>query len=430
MYNQIMSRFQQSSPSYELPDWMRLAQRGVDWGFMLVLVLCIIVSAPFAMRNELPHNNANENYVYRTNDYAESIQEGWLYPRWSPNVLGGYGAPIPSFYPPAPAYAAALLQVLLTNSPVSAVRLLYILATCIAGIAVYALVMRRSGAAAGVLAAMIYIYSPYTSLIIPHVQGDLTEMLVLALSPALLWATDRLIRGQQPQNMLFVTLCTAGLILTSPKGAAASGLLAVAYVIWQFQQIKIRGKLFQLTIAIGLGILLAGFYWIPAILEESAIHWQPSIASDTFTLRLTELITPIMAIDPAEMIHHPQLTLGLVGLIFAAGGALIHVVIKRKFDFGVFFLISGLVITIIAVTVLRHETWLLGLIVLCLSVAGSDILLLRENVSPRLQRMLLPIMMITIWIGSRAIWLPPTANQPFGNTDGAAQITYEQQGYG
>src|SRR5262245_60973087 len=87
MYNQIMSRFQQTFPSSELPDWMRLAQRGVDWGFLLVLIMCLIVSAPFAIRSELPHNNANENYVYRTNDYAESIQEGSLYPRWSPNVL-------------------------------------------------------------------------------------------------------------------------------------------------------------------------------------------------------------------------------------------------------------------------------------------------------------------------------------------------------
>src|SRR5690349_15466688 len=117
-----MSSYDQTLPSHELPDWMRRAQRGVDWGFLLVLALCIIVSAPFALRSELPHNNASENYVYQTSDYAESIQEGWLYPRWSPNVLGGYGAPIPNFYPPAPAYSAALLQVLLTNESVGAVR--------------------------------------------------------------------------------------------------------------------------------------------------------------------------------------------------------------------------------------------------------------------------------------------------------------------
>ncbi len=316
MYNQTMSRFQQTLPSHELPDWMRRAQRGVDWGFLLVLVLCLTVSAPFALRTELPHNNANENYVYRTNDYAESIQEGWLYPRWSPNVLGGYGAPIPSFYPPAPAYAAALLQVLLTNNAVSAVRLLYILATCVAGIAVYALVLRQAGAAAGILAAMLYMYSPCVSLVIPHVQGDLTEMLVLALAPALLWSVDRLIRGQQPQNILFAAFITAGLILTSPKGALASCLLALAYVIWQFYNLIRRGKVIQFIVAIGLGILLSGFYWIPALLEESAIHWQPNIAVQILTLRLSELIAPIMPIDPAEMIHHPQLTVGFVGLIF------------------------------------------------------------------------------------------------------------------
>ncbi len=425
-----MSSLQKPLPSHELPDWMRRAQRGVDWGFLLVLALCIIVSAPFLFRSELPHNNANENYVYRTNDYAVSIEEGWLYPRWSPNVLGGYGAPIPSFYPPAPAYGAAILQILLTNNAVSAVRLLYVLATCIAGIAVYALVMRHSGATAGILAAMLYIYSPFISLVIPHVQGDLTSMLVLALAPALLWATDRLTSAHQPQNMTLVALFTAGLCLTSLKEAAIICLLALAFAIWQFKQKPKKRTFIQFMAAMGLGFLLAGFYWIPAWLEQSVIHWQPNIVGETLTLRLGELITPFRAIDLAEMMSHPQLTLGIITLLFAVGGGLTHIFIKRKFDFGIFFLVSGLLITGIAVFILPHQTWLLGLLILCYSIVGSDVLLIRAKLSARLQRLLLPILMIGIWIGSTAIWLPPPSTQSFGSADGAAQVDYEQRGYG
>jgi hypothetical protein len=306
---------------------------------------------------------------------------------------------------------------------------LYILATCIAGIAVYALVLRRSGAAAGILAAMLYVYSPYLSLVVPHVQGDLTEMLVLALTPALLWATDRLVRGHQPQNILFVALIIAALILTSPKGAMASGLLALAYAIWHFNTVRTKSNIFQFLVATGLGTLLASFYWIPALLEQSAIQWQPTISGATLTLRLSELVTPIKAIDPAEMIHLPQLTLGLVSVVFVVGSVLLQLFINRN-DFGVFFLVSGLGITIIAVTLLRHETWLLGHMVLCFSVASSAILTLRTRLSARLQRLLLPILMVGIWIGSRASWLPPAASQPFGNTDGSVQVNYEQQGYG
>ncbi len=409
---------------------MRRAQRGVDWGFLLVLALCIIVSAPFLFRSELPHNNANENYVYRTNDYAESIEEGWLYPRWSPNVLGGYGAPIPSFYPPAPAYGAAILQILLTNNAVSAVRLLYVLATCIAGITVYMLVMRHSGATAGILSAMLYVYNPYVSLVVPHVQGDLTTMLVLALAPALLWATSRLINAHQPQNMTLVTVFTAGLFLTSIKEAVTICLLATAFALWQFKQTRKKRKFIQFILAMGLGILLVGFFWIPAWLEQSAIHWQPNIAGEVLTLRLKELFIPFRAIDTAEMMPHPQFTLGIITLLFALGGALTQITINRKFNFGSFFAVSGFVITVIAVFILPHETWLLGVIILCCSIVGSEVLILRINLSARLKRLLLPIMMVGIWIGSTAIWLPPPAAQPFGDSDGAAQINYEQQGYG
>lgn len=359
-----MSSLLHPPPSHELPDWMRRAQRGIDWGFLLVLVLCIIVSAPFLFRSELPHNNANENYVYRTNDYAESIEDGWLYPRWSPNVLGGYGAPIPSFYPPAPAYGAAILQILLTNNAVSAVRLLYVLTTCIAGISVYTLVMRHSGATAGILAAMLYVYSPYVSLVIPHIQGDLTTMLMLGLAPALLWATSRLISAHQPQNMTFVTLFTAGLFLTSIKEAVGICLLAIAFAVWELKRAPKKHKFIQFIAAMGMGILLTSFYWTPVWLEQGAIHWQPNIAGEPLSLHLKDFFTPFRAIDTAEMMPRPQFTLGIITLLFAIGGGLTRMIINQKSDFGTFFLTSGVVITVVAVFIFPHETWLLGAILL------------------------------------------------------------------
>ncbi len=425
-----MSNLQRAIPPQELPDWMRRAQRGIDWGFLLVLALCLVVSAPFIIRTELPHNNANENYVYRTNDYSESFIEGWLYPRWSANVLGGYGVPIPSFYAPSPAYGAAVLQVLLTNNAVRAVRLLYVLATCIAGVSVYFLVLRQASAAAGILAAMLYVNSPYVSLVVPHVTGDLTSMLVLAFAPALLWATDRLIRGHQPQNVLLVAAFTCFLMLTSPKQAFGVYLLNLAYGVWCYQQVKKKRKLAQLFLAWGLGILLASFFWLPAILEQSAIHWQANIAAETLTLRLSDLITPLRAIDQTDMKPHAQLTIGVVTLVFALGGALARPLISNRFGSGTFFLINGLVITCCGLLIFPHETWILGLMALYFAVVGSDILLLRKILSSRMQRLLLPVLMVGIWIGSRASWQPPEATHPFGSADSAEQINYEQQGYG
>lgn len=416
-------------PQPELPDWMRRAQRGVDWGLLLVLGICLIVSAPFLMRGELPHTNASENYVYRTNDYADAIREGWLYPRWSPNVLGGYGAPIPNFYAPAAPYAAAIFQVLLTNSPVSAVRLLYIFAICAAGLSVYALVMRRSGAAVGILAAMLYVYSPYISLTVPHIQGDLVTMILLGLTPALLWATDRLVMNNQPQNMLLVSLFATSLMLTDIKGAVIAYLLAMIFALWNARRNRSTIGIFRFISTVGLGILLSGFFWMPALLEQGAIHWQSNGEPAPLLMRLNDIIAPIRALDPADMIPRPQFSLGIVGFLFVVGGS-ISIIVRRRFDVGGFFLVIGLIGTAVALILVPTETHLFAIVVLCASVVGSHVLLLATKLPARRQRLALPILMVTIWIGSTTVWSPPEAKEPFGTTDGTAQVNYEQQGYG
>ena len=107
-------------PPEHLPDWMRQARRGIDWGMLLILAFGLTIAMPFITQGDLPHTNASENYVYRAADYATALLEGRLYPRWSANVFGGYGAPIPHYFPPAPGYTAAAIQVLFTADAVLA----------------------------------------------------------------------------------------------------------------------------------------------------------------------------------------------------------------------------------------------------------------------------------------------------------------------
>ena len=98
--------------SKDWPDWMRQARQGIDWGIVLIFAFSLTIAMPFLARNYLSHTNASENYVYRSADYAAALQEGRLYPRWSANAFGGYGAPIPHYLPPGAGYAAAVIQVL------------------------------------------------------------------------------------------------------------------------------------------------------------------------------------------------------------------------------------------------------------------------------------------------------------------------------
>src|SRR6266496_184074 len=159
--------------SKDWPDWMRQARQGIDWGIVLIFAFSLTIAMPFLTHNDLPHTNASENYVYRSADYAAALQEGRLYPRWSANAFSGYGAPIPHYFLPGAGYISATIQLLFTNDPILAVRILYAISLGVAGVMVYLLVARRVNTASGLLAGILYVYSPYVGLIAPHILGDL-----------------------------------------------------------------------------------------------------------------------------------------------------------------------------------------------------------------------------------------------------------------
>lgn len=413
-----------NTPAHELPDWMRQARRGVDWGILLVIGFCLVAAWPFIHNPTLPHTNASENYVHRTADYAEVLREGRLYPRWSPNALSGYGAPIPNFYPPGAAYAGAIIQVLFTDDPVIAIRLLYILALCQAGGSLYVLVTRRVGASAGVLAAILYVFSPYLGLVAPHVMGDLPGVLSLALLPTLLWAVDRCLLVRRPLDSIFITLSVSALCLISPRATLVGLILAAMLILWHAITTCRSDALPTVIISGIVGFGIAGFYWIPALLEQQSVVWRSAPPIEPFTLSFNGLIASLSPIDPGEMVVTPQFTLGPFILILAF---LAVIRLPRSVHFQQVFLVSGFAMTVIAVGMFRSETWLLGPITLCVAISASAALAWRELLPARWQRMVLPTLIVVIWITMQPIWLAQTTQETFGPTDTLAQIRYEQQ---
>ncbi len=417
--------------TYDLPDWMRQARRGVDWGVLLVIALSLLAAWPFIRYSNLPHTNASENYVYRTADYADAFQEGHLYPRWSANALGGYGAPIPNYYPPAAPYLAASLEILFTADPVSAVRLLYIASLCIAGASVYVFVTRRSSAVAGVLAAVLYVYSPYVGMVAPFVMGDLPGVLALALISSLLWAVDRFLMVNRPLDVLFISMLMALLCLTSLRAAAVGVLLVAALTLWhrRFYERKMPIRVVMSCLLLGVG--LASFYWVPLLLEQSAVHWRAStVPVEPLRLTLNTLFTPLRSLDPNEMVVSPQLTIGLISLIFAIAGGAAFFRFRGKVGFQGLFLVIGVGLLLLTLVFFPAEVWLLGPIMLCLSIGGSAIVPFRDYLVRRRRRLFLPVLIVLIWIGSTAVWFVPQYEEVFGSTSPVSQLQYEQQGYG
>jgi hypothetical protein len=416
---------------HDLPDWMRQARQGVDWGLLLVLAFSLLAAWPFLIDPNLPQTNGSEQIIYQTTNIAASILEGRFYPRWSPHVLGELGAPIPNFYPPGPAYLAALIEVLLTNEPIGAARITYVLMICAAGIAVYALMLRRVNAAAGVLAAVLTVYSPYLAITAPHILGDLTAITITALVAALLWALDRLLMTRHPMDLATTTLLFAAMILTNPVAAIIGAAASLGYAIWLRQTTLTRFRIRAVWIPLILGIGAASFYWIPALLEQDTITWiTPDVQAQPLEFRLLNLLAPPPLIDPEILRPNPQVTLGLIHALIAAGGMAGIVVSRRWRAIQGFFALTGLVAIGLTLTVLRAESWVVGLLSLCAAIVGSALPYILAKLPPARRRLILPILLILIWITCAPVWFVPASQNILNAVDDQAQEQHERLGYG
>ncbi len=426
-----MSQLELTIPTDDYPLWMRRAQRGSDWGLWLILGFALLSAWGFLTSSALSTSNANLNHGYLAADFARSLREGHLYPRWSPHALGGYGAPIPNYIPPGAAYSVALIEVLFTNDTTAAMRVIYVLAICAAGIGVYKWVSRRVHAEGGLIAALLYLYSPYFGLTLPHVFGDLPEVLALALLPCLLWSITRQLDLNAPQNMAWTALATAAITLTEPRLLPSAAGFVLVLLCWHGFTAPHKGRIMLVIISLALGIGAAACYWYPVIFEADLIRWfDPPIQAFPYHLTLETLFRPVQQIDSGALIPAPQLTLGwpLLALTVIGGMAILWQPLRHIF--AALFLALGSALLFLSVMLFPTEIALLGTITLCYAIGSSAVISFKTLLPRPYQHLFLPILVIVIWIASMPIWLLSDQVYSHETYDPGNQIRYEQFGLG
>ncbi len=411
----------------DIPTWMRQSNQSVDWGILVVIVFSALAAWSFIMQSGVPRTNASENYVFMADDYARAILEGRLYPRWSAAALQGYGAPIAHYYPPGVPYSAMLLQILFTNNPILAVRLLYILSFVLAGSMLYVFVARWADASAGFLASVLSIYSPYLGFTAPHVFGDLPMVMGMALLSACLWATSRLLVVNRAFDFMMTALSICALILVEPRLAPVFCGMTLALMLFNRRW---RAAV-RVAMAVLSGVLLAGVYWIPAVLERDLVTWrEPTIQPIPVTLDWLDLILPMPVIDLNALLPAPQLRLGLALVVLIPLALMLMLRVRHGRTFHLMFLILGIMITFIALFILPGEVWLLGPMTLCFAVFASAAVHLRLFLPTTYQRLVMPGLVMLALMLALPTWLHPIWTEQFDEVSLSEQIRYEQQGYG
>lgn len=409
-------------PYHDLPLWMRRARQRVDWGALLILAFALIAASHFIVSPDLPRTHYGEHAVYQTAAFAEAIEEGRIYSRWAAEALGGYGAPIPNFYPPGIPFAAAWIQFFITADPVSAIRFTLVAVFCLGALALYTFVGRRLGESAALLSALLFIFSPYFSLNAPLILGDFNALAALSLTAALMWSVDGVLTDYRPQDGFALTGAAAALLLTHIEIALVAFAITTLYTFTMRLRRPVNWASTALHLTLGIGA--AACFWMPAIAEQSEIIWRDQTTFSRFPITLLGIILPVFPIDPGALLPIPDFTLGLP----IAATVMLMLVLsiaasKRRPPslFALFFAASGGVALLAAI--LHDAHWLIGIASLCLSIAGGSI-------TNRLHPRALPMGCALVLAFALPVFTSSPAPSRILDTSPKARIAYEQLGFG
>ncbi|MBP7774219.1 hypothetical protein KA078_00345 [Candidatus Woesebacteria bacterium] len=252
----------------------------------LFLALIILV-ASWAFFN--PEFFYLHDYLHaaRIAEMARGLQEGQLPVVWSGNFGFGYGMPLFLFYAPLP-YAVGAGLFMAGLPVVTTVQLLFVFSSIVCAVAGYFLIKELWGSEAGLVGAALLTLAPYRAVNL-FVRGALSESWGLAAGVVTLLGVLYIVRRKKI-GVVLTWLGTSVLFLSHNLSALIFIpfvlLFAVAFFLMEHPaHLKDWKRMAWVCISLGLGVLSALFYSLPAVLEKDTTHIQ-SILSGYFDYRL------------------------------------------------------------------------------------------------------------------------------------------------
>ena len=301
--------------------------RKLDAGLWVTLALCVVGLWPALASDELALGHDTLFHIYRSAEMSRTWSHGVLMPRWAETVYFGYGSPLFQYYASLSYYLAALgMQLLGVDAP-AALRLLIIGCLPAAGGGMYLFVRERGGPLAGVMAGLCYVYSPYILYREPHVRGAYPELLAFAVFPWAMWRFERLLAAGRARDVVWAATVWLLVISHNLMAMVLVGVLALRLVWDKLARVVDWRQLGLAALAGALGVGLAGYFWLPVMLERDEIQLSnvvgiPSLDYRNGFVRFEALFEPPSRTDAALLGGLlPHNSLGVAQWALALSGA-------------------------------------------------------------------------------------------------------------
>ncbi|GEM_PF-1908179 len=253
--------------------------RSVQKRFFFVKAACylfICLSALLALSNLVFSGSwfsSHEDWRYFVllDQVRKSFLSGNLYPRWMPDLFGGYGYPTFVFYQPG-FFFAGLLFSILPGYPLYVFYVLLLFLFILGSIAVFeiALLLVKEYSAA-LFVAIMFLLTPYLYVNL-FVRGALSELMAMLLTPLPLLFLFRFAKTMEINgrvsilNLAFLVFFFGLVILSHPATALFYVPAFALLAILQAKELAYRHQyLVHISVAALLAFLWTSSYWFPLI---------------------------------------------------------------------------------------------------------------------------------------------------------------------
>ncbi|MBN1261432.1 MAG: glycosyltransferase family 39 protein, partial [Anaerolineae bacterium] len=296
-------------------------------GGMAAALVGVFAALPFSTPN-LPQGHDVLFHLYRLVQLDVLWKQGRFFSRWMPDFAYGYGYPLFNYYAPLAYYLVEPLH-LLGVSSIASLRLVFALCLVLGALFAYLWIRELVGQAGALVGAAAYVLTPYTLQTALN-RGSLTELLALALMPAVLWLFECVLKSPRRWYGVAAALVYAALLLSHNVSALFFTLFLCPYLlvrVWVLygapeHRSQIAPALIRVALLVALGLGLSAFFWVPALQERDLVQLHQLYTPAAFDFRanflqLGQLFAFPVPYDPSQVNCIGPLSLNWVALSLA-----------------------------------------------------------------------------------------------------------------
>jgi uncharacterized membrane protein len=213
----------------------------------------------------------------RAEAFHQAVRGGDLAPRWLPDFYFHYGSPIFNFYAPLAYYVIELFRMAGLDG-MWALKAAYLLFWLLAALAMYLLAASMFGEDGALAAAAAYVLAPYL-LVDAYVRNGIAEFACFALLPLVLLGAWRAARERGSWGVIGLAVAYAALTFTHNVTALIATPLIVLFILLVAVDWR---ALLSACFSLLCGLMLAAFFWLPAMVEKSEVHANDSLTGGFF----------------------------------------------------------------------------------------------------------------------------------------------------